>query len=305
VLWGAAWFLVAAATLTEVYPDWSPNRALFATVGIGVVMAALCDAGHPAVLGALVVLRLGLLALAPGVPDRIATQPPSTGASLDFAHLARLQLLVRDTRRALADGFPRLPHGSRVAWINMPHAAEYAFAGSRALQVWYRDTTLAWIASSDVEAKRGPPPVTVVAFQSHRTPQVVLVETAALAAYDDAVARMQLGRIEEAFALLDRADSLQRDRRAEVFLGGLRNVRAYGLYAQGRGEEAAREAARSLAQWPENAQAHALIGFAAVARGDLAEARIESDRASAIDPDDPSLRELRRRIGEAEATRGR
>jgi hypothetical protein len=47
----------------------------------------------------------------------------------------------------------------------LPEATQYALGGQRALQVWYRDTTLRWVRFEHVSAHREMPLVTIVEFQ--------------------------------------------------------------------------------------------------------------------------------------------
>ncbi|HEY3215788.1 MAG TPA: hypothetical protein VGK93_04790 [Candidatus Eisenbacteria bacterium] len=254
-LWGLAWFVAAAATLTPVHPFWAPNRACYLGIGFGVTSAAVLGACHPGLLAAFTLLRLGAFALSPGPPATVTAKPPDTGAFVDFQRLVRLQLLVRDTRRVLEERFSKLSAGSAVSYYYLPPRTEYAFGGDRALQVWYHDSTLRWLPLPAYLAHPTRPVVAFIEFKRFGHPQIALVEPAAMRRYLAAADALRGRDYPKALAELAAADSLQPGGEAITFPASVAGARAVCLLGLGRTEEALSQARRSLALWPESPDA--------------------------------------------------
>jgi tetratricopeptide (TPR) repeat protein len=255
VLAGLAWFVLATGTLLSVYPVWSPERVVYASLGLGAALTVTLWAAHPALPWALVVLRLVTFLLAPGAPARVTRDPPERGAFVDFERLARLQRLMLEARTTLQQEFPRLPRGAGVAMLHPPFMTDYA-GGDRALQVWYRDSTLRWLhweqmADAEAQSLSG-----ALEFQEGTTPQFRRIEPDALRLLFVAG---KLDRSENWQASLDslrRADQIQKDRSANHFLGRVYGLEAWCLGALGHLPEAERTARQSLAISTENADGH-------------------------------------------------
>ena len=296
--WGAAWFFAASAALTEVYPVWDPYRAVYGSLGLGVALVALCESAHPAALAGLVAIRLAAFALSPGPPALVADAPTERGDAFDFERLVRLERLIRETRVALEQRFPLLPHGARVGLHYMPRLAGYAFTGDKSLQVWYGDSTAHWVRLAEMAANPEASLTTVVQFQPRGSPQIVLVEAAAMRSYLEAMSLISQGRTEGALPGLSRADSLQRDRRAGVFLGLVAGRRARALLDLGRADEAERVARVGASEWGQNVFAHLVIARVRFARGDLAQASAHVDSVLRFQPHDAEALELRSKIRE-------
>src|SRR5262249_51162835 len=93
IAWGIAWFALASAALTPIYPYWMPNRSQFGSIGAGVAAVSIAEAAHPALAAALVLARMGFFASSPGAPARITPEPADRGAFVDFPRIVRLQRL--------------------------------------------------------------------------------------------------------------------------------------------------------------------------------------------------------------------
>jgi tetratricopeptide (TPR) repeat protein len=294
--WGIAWFLAFGAGLTVIYPIWAPYRVVFGALGLGIAATAILGAIHPALLMASLAVRTIAFAASPGPPTAIAAEAPSTGAFLDYGRLVRLQRLMRETRQALHARFPTLPPGSRVGQHSFPRSATYALGGDRALQVWYRDTTVHWLRYEDYEEKPPPQLATIAEFQPHRTPQIVVVEPEAMRALHDAIQSMRRADCVGTIAELDRADSLQRDRNAAVFLASVGAKRALCLMQLGRVEDAEREARRAGQLWPDNFDSGYVLANVALARGRLDEAERLLVEVLAHRPQDQGAMDLLGRV---------
>jgi hypothetical protein len=302
-LWGGAWFVAACATLAAIFPLWSPARTLFGAIGLGIALAGALAAAHPALPAALLALKLAAFGLSPAPPREISALAASRGAFTDFVTVARLQLLMKQTRAALVTRFPRLPRGAMIGQYNMPRAAEYAFGGSKALQVWYRDSTLQWVRFDELMHKLGLPVAVVVEYHDEPPRQVVLVEGEAMRGLLRAYDALQRDDFGAALLAVDRADSLQRDRDARTLLGTLAGLRAWSLLHLGQGEAAERAADRGLTLRRENPEASMVLAMRWAERGDFAHAEAQLESLSAAYPEQGLPRSLLGRVRELRRAR--
>jgi tetratricopeptide (TPR) repeat protein len=301
--WGLGWFLFSSAALTTIYPLWQPNRSQFGSLGLGVGLTAALGAAHPSLAAALLATRLALFAASPGPPARVTREAPETGAFLDFERLVRLQRLMRETRTALRTRFPTLPHGARIAYHYLPRNAEYAFGGSKALQVWYGDTTLRWIDLPEFSRESGRPVAGLLEFQPAGSPQMAFVDPGAMREYLEGVGLDLEGRPAEALRDLERADSLQGSPSAAIFSGMVASERALALLELERVPEAERAARAGAALWPGNISSQFVLGSVLYRRGELDEAAAHVDSVLQLEPQDANTLRLRDAIREARARR--
>lgn len=254
VAWGLVWFAALPATITRLYPDWMPHRSVYAALGLGVATTASMSEA-PVLLAALVVVRLVGFVASPGADRDVGRLPTERGAVFDVAKLARLQRLTRETRELLETGHPRLVHGSVVMLYHLPAMSEYAYAGNKSLQVWYRDSTLQWVSFDD--AWHQPKPVVAVVEGERDGPvSVALVQPPAMHRFSDALQFLEAGAFQEALTALREAETLQtRDsvpgggRAARVFLGSVIGRQAVCQWGLGDMDEAMREAHRAESIW--------------------------------------------------------
>jgi len=299
--WGCAWFVAGTLTLAATYPDWLAYRGAFAAMGLGVAFVALAGAAHPALAWVLLAGRLALFALSPGPPALVGGRAEERGALLDFPKLARLQRLVSDTRHALHDGLPSIPAGGQVGLYNLPWMAEYGFSGSQALQVWYRDSTLRWVRSSEFMLHPETPLRTIAEFENGKDPSVVLLNPEAMRAMTGGITIANQGKLAAALVLLDRADSLASTAGATAFHGQVAGLRAVTFAYLGRLGEAEKEAGRSKMLYPRHPYAHLALGVIAFSRGRWAEADAQVDSVLDVEPNYPPALRLRASIREAVA----
>ena len=305
ILWGLAWFLVFAMGLTAIYPIWAPYRAAFGAIGLGVALVAWLGAGEPWLIAPLVALRLATVAASQGPPPLVSSSAPESGAFIDFERLVRLQRLMIDTRTTLQAAFPTLPHGARVGQHYMPRGALYAFEGDKALQIWYRDTTVRWVPFTAYRSDPGLRLATIVEYQPHRAPQAALVEPAAMRALLEAADRIARSDWAGALARLGRADSLQRDAGAAVFRATVASKRALCRLELGAADDAAREARHGLDLWADNFDSRYVLASVALARDQLDEAEAQLDTLLAASPGDSSAAQLLRTVRATRAQRAR
>ena len=276
VLVGTVWFVLASGTLLSVYPVWSPERVVYASLGLGAALAVTLAAAHPVLPWALLLVRLVTFALAPAAPARVTRSAPERGAFVDFERLARLQRLMREARTTLRREFPRLPHGAGVAMLHPPFMADYA-GGDRALQTWYRDSTLRWLnwdrmAGNEARAISG-----ALEFQDHTTPQFRRIEPQALQLLFVAGQLDHAEKWQAALDTLRRADALQPDREAYHFIGRVEGLESWCLGALGQLPEAERIARQSVAIAPENADGHLTLAAIHNGRNEWAQSLAQLD----------------------------
>ncbi|HET9325440.1 MAG TPA: hypothetical protein VFQ05_01580 [Candidatus Eisenbacteria bacterium] len=286
--WGVAWFIANIALLTQVFPLWGPFRVVSGGWGLGIALVAVMWAATPAILAALVAVRLLALGLSAGAPALIRQEGEN---AYDFSSLARLSRLSHETRKAFVSIHPTLPHHSTVAWRHRPLMAQHAFAQGQALQVWYRDTTLRWITWEDAQRDGARAPDVVVEYEPGEARQVVVLDHGAVVEYL-AGDRIIADAPDSALRHFDRADQLQRDRGARVFLAGIRGKRALCHLALDHVAAASAEAESSLAVWRDSGDARYVLAVLAISEGRLAEARGQLDSLLARYPYDVSARAM-------------
>jgi tetratricopeptide (TPR) repeat protein len=107
--------------------------------------------------------------------------------------------------------------------------------------------------------------------------------------FERAVARMELGRQEEALADLRRLNAIQEDPAALLLAGSIE-------LQLSRWAEAEKDFARSVALAPSNARAWASLAQARIALRELPGAAEALQRAVALAPEDPYVREVGERL---------
>jgi tetratricopeptide (TPR) repeat protein len=294
--WGLAWFLAATAALTPIFPLWQPNRSHFGSAGLGIAAAVTCEAVHPALVGGLVLGRMVLLAIAPAPAGHIASEPARTGAFMDFEQLTRLQRFMSETRQALRVGYPTAaPHATLIE-MNLPRGLIYALGGDRAVQAWYRDSTLKMANFSALADDSALVTVAGVQYQPTGTPQVVLLSPDAMRAQDQAYRALRFHRWLESVTAVDRADSLTPDPRYVIFHGNNAGYRAFAWLQMGRAQEAEAESRRALSLDPLDRNGLLTLASALAGRGRLDEALVQVEHLLRIDPGQKSASDLRARI---------
>jgi len=255
--WAAVWTGISTLPLATFMPDWSSHRSVIPAVGLGIALVALVSAAPAAWLGGLVAVRLATLLVSPAPPARIATS--GSNVDFDFARLSALQRLAHEVRTTLLRAHPTLPHGARLARNQWPRLTLFAFQDPKAVQVWYRDTTLRVIEMADVRAHPLAPLDAIVEFEPHRTPQVALIDPVALRHVLLAADSLTAGRDEATVALLADFERLQRDTTCAVFMGTGLSVRAAALFELRREDEALADIHRALEYYPAEANVRRLL----------------------------------------------
>jgi hypothetical protein len=163
---------------------------------------------------------------------------------------------------------------ARIGDHHLPFLTRHALAGDRALQVWYRDTTLRWIGFEDFRRAPTTPVAAFVEFQPDERHPLALVDGAAMRGLLEASEHMRLSAWNDAIGTLARAEAAQHDSGAVVFLGTLASKRAVCLSALGRPGEAEQSARRGLELWSGNPDSRYTLAELRFAEG--AHARAET-----------------------------
>lgn len=294
--WGLLWFGLAGATLLAIFPTWAAYRGLFAVIGLGIALSAVIGAAHPMLLAGLVALRLVAFAASPGPPPAVSTAALVTGAQIDYPNLVRLQRLAGETREALQAEFPSLPHGAAIGQHHLPLSSEWAFVGSKALQTWYRDSSLVWVRFDAFRADTTLPLATIVEYQDDSPLQVALVEPDAMRALLAAESAIRGGDWAATMAALERAEALQKDPGADVFLGLIAAKKALAFAGTGRPADAERSALDALERWPTNPDSRYVLAYLREKEGRWGEAAAQLDTLLSQYPGDAGAKALRERI---------
>lgn len=294
--WGLLWFVLASATLLAIFPTWAAYRGIFATIGLGVAFAAFFGAASRVLLGLLVAGRIVLLLMSPVAPAAISSTAFESGAAIDFPNLVRIQRLMVETRELLEGEFPVLPAGAVVVQHNLPRMSEWAFVGDKALQCWYRDTTVRWVRFETFRADTSLPAATVVEFQPGRPRQVALVDPRAMRLLLAAEQPILTGDWATALDRLERAEREQHDPAAEVFLATVIGKQATAHAGLGHVARARAEAGRAMTLWPENPDSRYILAYLLEQDGYYAAAAAQLDTMLLTYPDDPHARRARERL---------
>ena len=293
IVWGLTWFSLATAMLSETFPSWGSFRSVVGLAGLGIAIAgALSGLGIWGV-ALLTALRLTTFFMAPGPPQIIAPSPPSEGVTGDFDSLARIQRYIAGLRRALTERFPRLPPGSAVGTHHRPNMVAHGMVAGRSLQVWYRDSTLRWYDWEEIAANPRRPMMAVLEYEPYQKRQVVVIDGQAVFEYLDAIRIMSEGRFDAALAALQRADSLQQDRGAAVFLGVVAGRMAVCRLGLNDAIGAREEAIRSIALWPHGTEGRFALAILLATGNDPAGALAQLDTLLTNAPSDEGALALR------------
>jgi hypothetical protein len=292
-----AWGAITTLTLVTVHPVWSPERVVFAALGLGTALLVSLDAARRGFAVALVALQLVMFAFAPAPPARVTRAAPDRGAFVDFERLARLQRLMREARTTLQREFPLLKTGARVAMLHPPFMADYA-AGDRALQVWRRDSTLRWVRWEEMAADDARSLDAAMEFQEYATPPFRRVEPIALRTLFAARELVRAEHFAEAAETLRVAGEQLSDTGANHVRGRIWGLRAWCLAGSGRVREGDSLARASLAIAPENADGHLTRAAFHNGRSEWRESLAQLDTLETWYPGYPVAEAMRRAIME-------
>jgi len=302
LLWGTLWFLLCTATLAETWPVWGSFRSTVGMTGLGIA----CIAGltrQRLVLGGIVLLRLAMLLLAPGVPAEISAAPPGDGSGFDVVTLSRLQRVSRETHAGLSEKASSVSdsqsgQGARYIWLQRPLMSERAFAHSKALQVWLRDTTATWGSLQDAA---DDPTLKIGAgfeYDVGGHPQITRILPEDMRRLGSGIRMMRAEQYREALAELPPAE---RWRGGAVLRSIVAGKRALCYLALEDDANARREAEASLRLW-DSGDGHYVRAVLLMSDGKRREAIAELDSVLSRYPEDPSARMLRDTL-EAETSR--
>src|SRR5262249_6953995 len=127
---------------------------------------------HWALPVALLAVRVAAIVVTPSPPAAIAPSPLRGDGVLPFVEVARLQRITGESRLALTRAVPPPAAHAFVATHAYPEGALFALLGDKSLEVWYRDTTLHWVALPTALEGNEPRVRAILEFRPDSTPQV-------------------------------------------------------------------------------------------------------------------------------------
>jgi tetratricopeptide (TPR) repeat protein len=172
----------------------------------------------------------------------------------------------------------------------------YALGGDRAVQVWYRDTTLSMVNFTRLAQDSTLSIVAGVQFQPRAEPAVVLLSPQAMRAQDRAYRRIVADLWDASFEPLALADSLTPDPRFVVFHADNAGYRAFALLHLHRYPEAEAEARRSLELVRTERNGLLVLGSVLAIQGRFDEALEHIDHLLRIDSSNQMAQRLRANI---------
>jgi tetratricopeptide (TPR) repeat protein len=172
----------------------------------------------------------------------------------------------------------------------------YAFGGDRAVQVWYRDSTLSMVNYTRLNQDTTLSMVAGVQFQPGAETPIVLLPPEALRAQDRAYRLIAAHEWSAGFEPLALADSMTPDPRYVVFHGDNAGYRAFALVQLHRYDEAEAEARRSLALIPTGRNGLLVLGTVLGMRGRFEEALQRIDLLLQLEPGMAMAQRLRTSI---------
>jgi tetratricopeptide (TPR) repeat protein len=180
--------------------------------------------------------------------------------------------------------------------MNLPRGLMYALGGDRAVQVWYRDTTLSMVNFKHLNRDSTLSMVAGVQYQPGEPTPIVLLPPEAMREQDRAYRRIVADHWAAGFEPLGIADSLTRDPAYVVFHGDNAGYRAFALLQLHRYAEAETEARRALALNRNSRNGLIVLASALATRGRFDQALEHVDHLLRLEPGDPSALALRKNI---------
>jgi tetratricopeptide (TPR) repeat protein len=220
-----------------------------------------------------------------------------TGAFIDFERLTRLQYFLIEVRSTLGH-IPRPAREATIIYANLPRGLLYAFGGDRAVQVWFRDSTLHFAPYSAFRDDLELPVAAILQYQP-RNPEVYVLPVEAARTQELAIHAFQRGDMEVGLAGISRSDSLAPDPLAMAFHANNAGLRAQALLVEQQLTQAESEARRALALDPNEVNSRVTLARIDLAHGRLDEADRQLDSLPTWGSEDPIGLSLRRRIAQA------
>ena len=227
ILAALAWFALGLVAVSLLLPDWNAWRTALPGLWLGVVTAGFLGALRPSLAVALLVVRLASLAIATPEPATLVGRMPVSPSTRSFQHVTRFQRAADGVRRELLGRYPTLPRGTSVRYWSRPRGTAISLVGSKAIDVWYGDSTLTWdwVWSND-DILPGDNPV--LGFDHNSDRVAILLEPAALAAAREGNVAMRAGRWAAADSLFEIAVRAQSRNPCHQFISWLLKCQTIG-----------------------------------------------------------------------------
>lgn len=293
---GALWFVLGILPLAFAAELWTPRHTSLPSLGLGLLLGGVLACATPALALAWTVVRLVALLLAPSAPTSVPANLTAQTTPLSFLHLARLQRTADSARRALALAHPTQPAGTTVRFWSLPRETQIAFAGSKAVQVWYRDSTITWGFWDRYEPGKDRSRDPILGFNLNVTDPAVVMRPEAVARYQDALNAWTAGALAPAEQAFFDAVRLQQPPVGN-FTG--ESVRLLARIGYARGLYARADSLNRI-DFQLSGPTHTYFGMEALlalAAGDSARAERAARECLTLRPDDEEGLEVMRVLG--------
>jgi hypothetical protein len=285
LLAGLAWFALGILPLAFASALWTPRHTSLPALGLGLFVGGALACAAPELALGWTLVRLVALLLAPTAPMAVPMTLSAQTTPLSFLHVARLQRTADSARRALMESHPTLPRGSTVRYWSLPRETQIAFAGSKAVQVWYRDSTLTWGFWDRYEPGQDRSRDPILGFNLNVPDPAVVMRPAAVVRYQDAVNAWTAGDLAPAEQSFFDAIAEQQPPVGNFTVETARLL-ARIAYTRGQYERADSLNRVELAMSGRTATYFGMVGLLAMAAGDSARALEASERCLALRPGD-------------------
>ena len=296
---GALWFVLGVLPLAYAAALWTPRHSSVPSLGLGLLLCGLLACAAPRLALAFTAVRLVALLLAPTAAPALSPRLESRIAPMSFLHVARLQRTADSARRALLAGHPGAPKGERVGYWSLPRETQIAFAGAKALRVWYRDPRLEWSfweRFTPGQDRSGEP---ILGFNVATGEPAVLMSPRAVRRYQDGIDAWTGGALAQAEQAFAEAIALQRPE-IHNFTNETVRLMARLAYAQGRFGQADSLNRIDYRMSGPSPTYFGMEAMLAITAGDSARAAQAAERGIALRPGDEEATAVLKALGRRE-----
>jgi len=282
---GGAWFALGILPLAFAAALWTPRHTSLPALGLGLLACGALACAAPRLALAFTTVRLAALLLAPTAALIVPEHMSAETTPMSFLHLARLQRTADSARQALFAAHPTLPARTTVQYWSLPRDTEIAFAGARAVEVWYRDPTLDfrfWNRYDPGHDRSGEP---ILGFNVDVPEPAVVMRPGAVRHYQDAIRSWEAGDLGPAQSAFFDAIRTQQPP-VDNFTNETVRLMARIAYARGRYDRADSLNQVDFRMSGATPTYYGMEALLAIAAGDTARAKQSAERCLTLRPND-------------------
>jgi len=296
---GALWFVLGVLPLAYAAALWTPRHSSVPSLGLGLLVCGLLACAAPRLALAFTAVRLVALLLAPTATPAMSARLEARIAPMSFLHVARLQRTADSARHALLAGHPHAPESERVGYWSLPRETQIAFAGAKALRVWYGDPRLEWSfweRFTPGQDRSGEP---ILGFNVETAEPAVLMNARAVRRYQDGIDAWTGGALAPAQQAFAEAIALQKPE-IHNFTNETVRLMARIAYAQGRFAQADSLNRIDYRMSGPSPTYFGMEAMLAITAGDSARAAQAAERGIALRPGDEEATAVLKALGRGE-----